>query len=414
MSEPESPGPVTRRRLLGTAAATAAAGLAAGAGGAAAAQALTAAPAPTPLTAVGTDRVPFHGAHQAGIAQRAQAVGQLAAFDLRPAGRSRRALAALLRRWTAAAAAMAEGRPPSDDDQVALDAGPSRLTVTFGLGRSLFARVDGLGDRLPAALAPIPAFGQDQLDPARSDGDLFVQIGADDPNVAWHALRTVQRLARGTAAVRWQMSGFNRAPGAATVDRTPRNLMGQVDGTGNPASLGKVWVPRSSGDQAWMRGGSYAVVRRIRMLLDDWDELDGGRQEAVIGRRRSTGAPLSAPAHAPERTPMDLAATGSDGLPAIAANAHIRLAAPQSNGGATLLRRTFSFHDGYDPDGAPDAGLLFVAWQADPRTGFVPVQRRLDRGDALSVFVRHVSSALFAVPPGCAPGEYVGQPLLEA
>jgi dye decolorizing peroxidase len=78
-----------------------------------------------------------------------------------------------------------------------------------------------------------------------------------------------------------------------------------------------------------------------------------------------------------------------------------------------MLRRPFSFHDGIDTDGVPDAGLLFVCWQADPLRGFVPVQRKLDRGDALSQFIRHESSGLFAVPGGAAEGEYVGQKLLE-
>ena len=79
-----------------------------------------------------------------------------------------------------------------------------------------------------------------------------------------------------------------------------------------------------------------------------------------------------------------------------------------------MLRRAFSYHDGYRPDGTPDAGLLFVAWQADPTYGFVQVQRKLDGGDGLTRFIRHETSALFAVPGGVQPGEYVGQRLLES
>ena len=78
-----------------------------------------------------------------------------------------------------------------------------------------------------------------------------------------------------------------------------------------------------------------------------------------------------------------------------------------------MLRRAFSYHDGIGADGVPDAGLLFVAWQADPLKGFVPVQRKLDGGDGLSRFLRHESSGLFAVPGGAGRGEYVGQRLLE-
>ncbi|MFD3453979.1 iron uptake transporter deferrochelatase/peroxidase subunit [Streptomyces sp. NPDC058691] len=403
---------ISRRRLLGTAGAAGAAGLAVGGGSAVAANA--ARDEPAALASVGAASVPFHGVHQAGIVTAAQAHGHLVAFDL-AADAGRGGAAALLRRWSAAAEAMTAGRAPAGDDQIALDAGPSSLTVTFGFGRSFFGRT-GLRARLPEALAPLPAFSADALDPRRGDGDLWIQIGADDPLVAFHALRVLQKEAAGTAAPRWQMSGFNRAPGATAVPRTTRNLMGQIDGTNNPKPSDpdfgqRVFVP-SSGAPEWMAGGSYAVVRRIRMLLDSWDHLPLERQERVIGRRKSDGAPLSG---GTETTKPDLNRIEADGRTfAIAADAHVRVAAPESNGGAAMLRRGFSYHDGFRDDGAPDAGLLFVAWQADPLTGFVPVQRKLDRGDGLSRFLRHEASALFAVPGGAGPGEYVGQRLLEA
>ncbi|MFI8850709.1 iron uptake transporter deferrochelatase/peroxidase subunit [Streptomyces sp. 891-h] len=406
---------VTRRRLLGTASAAGAAGLALGGAGGAWGHAAAQDEAPTALTTLGSTAVPFHGTHQAGIVTPAQAHGHLLAFDLAPdAGRKQ--AAALLRRWSDAARRMMAGEPPRDgerDTGIALDAGPSSLTVTFGFGRTFFART-GLEDRLPTQLAPLPHFSADALDKKRSDGDLWVQIGADDALVAFHALRAVQREAAGTARVRWQMSGFNRSPGATDRPRTVRNLMGQVDGTNNPRPeekdfTGKVFVP-SSGEPSWMAGGSYVVQRRIRMLLDDWDQRSLDEQEKVIGRRKSDGAPLSG-GH--EHTEPDLDKRGPDGLPLIAGDAHIRVTAPRSNGGAAMLRRPFSFHDGFRDDGAPDAGLLFLAWQADPLRGFVPVQRKLDRGDALSRFLRHEASGLFAVPGGPRKGEYVGQRLLE-
>jgi dye decolorizing peroxidase len=159
-----------------------------------------------------------------------------------------------------------------------------------------------------------------------------------------------------------------------------------------------------------MANGSYAVVRRIRMLLDDWEKLSVAAQEQVIGRRKADGAALSG---GDETTPMDLEKTDSQGNYVVPLNAHARITRPDRNGGAALLRRPFSYHDGFDADGTPDAGLLFVCWQADPLRGFVPVQRKLDRGDALSQFIRHEASGLFAVPGGAAQGEYVGQRLLE-
>jgi len=147
------------------------------------------------------------------------------------------------------------------------------------------------------------------------------------------------------------------------------------------------------------------------MLLDDWEKLSLHKQEQVIGRRKSDGAPLTG---GTETTELALDATGPDGKLVIAGNAHARISAPEQNGGAAMLRRPFSFHDGIGPDGTPDAGLLFVCWQADPLRGFVPVQRKLDRGDALSAFIRHEASGLFAVPGGPAKGEYLGQRLLES
>lgn len=413
---------VSRRRLLGTAGAAGATGLVLGAGGGAAGYAATRPEETAALTTIGATEAMFHGKHQPGITTPLQARGHLVAFDL-TAGAGRKEAAALLRRWSAVAKELMAGRPaaggpdgPGHDTGIALDAGPSALTVTFGFGRTFFART-GLTDRLPAALDPLPAFSADALDAERSNGDLWVQIGADDALVAFHALRALQKEAAGTARVRWQMNGFNRTPGATARPMTARNLMGQIDGTGNPKPADedfdrRVFVPPSPGKpQEWMEGGSYAVVRRIRMLLDDWEQLPVERQERVIGRRKADGAPLSG---GTETTEMDLDKAGPDGRLVIPDNAHARISSPEKNGGAAMLRRPFSYHDGIAGDGAPDAGLLFVCWQADPFRGFVPVQRKLDRGDALSPFLRHEASGVFAVPGGAAEGEYVGQRLLES
>ncbi|MFC9926701.1 iron uptake transporter deferrochelatase/peroxidase subunit [Streptomyces sp. NPDC127190] len=404
-----APAGVSRRTLLGTAGAT---GLVLGAAGGVAGYAAAPARA-TPLTSVGTGRAMFHGKHQPGITEGLQARGHLVAFDLVP-GAGRKEAAALLRRWSATAERLMAGEAaPHGDTDVARDAGPSSLTLTFGFGHSFFGRT-GLEKQRPTALDPLPDFSSDRLDKARSDGDLWVQIGADDALVAFHALRAVQKDAGDAARIRWQMNGFNRTPGATSHPMTARNLMGQLDGTRNPKPAEadfdqRIFVP-ADGEPAWMANGSYAVVRRIRMLLDDWEKLSLSAQEQVIGRRKDNGAPLSG---GTETTPMDLEKTDARGGYAVPVNAHARISRPDQNGGAAMLRRPFSYHDGFAPDGTPDAGLLFVCWQADPLRGFVPVQRKLDRGDALSKFIRHESSGLFAVPGGAAKGEYVGQRLLE-
>ncbi|MGW0337199.1 iron uptake transporter deferrochelatase/peroxidase subunit [Streptomyces sp. NPDC003011] len=410
---PTEPAPtasgLTRRKLLGTAGAT---GLVLGAAGGAVGYAAQPSQA-APLTSLGTDQVMFHGKHQSGITQGLQARGHLAAFDLTP-GAGRKEAAALLRRWSRTARRLMAGEAaPHDDTDVARDAGPSALTITFGFGHSFFGRT-GLEKQRPVALDPLPDFSSDHLDRKRSDGDLWVQIGANDALVAFHALRAIQKDAGGAARLRWQMNGFNRSPGATSHPMTARNLMGQMDGTRNPKPSEsdfdeRVFVPES-GTPAWMANGSYAVVRRIRMFLDDWEKLSVTAQENVIGRRKSDGAALSG---GTETTEMDLEKTDAQGNLVVPINAHARITRPDQNGGAAMLRRPFSYHDGFDADGVPDAGLLFVCWQADPLRGFVPVQRKLDRGDALSQFVRHEASGLFAVPGGAAEGEYVGQRLLE-
>ncbi|WP_443334491.1 iron uptake transporter deferrochelatase/peroxidase subunit [Streptomyces sp. ZAF1911] len=364
---------------------------------------------------LGATRVDFHGDHQAGITTPLQAKGHVLAFDLAP-GAGRTEAAALMRRWSDTARRLTAGETaPVGDTGIALDAGPSSLTVTFGFGHSFFERT-GLTARRPAALDPLPDFSADRLDAQRSNGDLWVQIGSDDALVAFHALRALQKDAGEAARPRWQMNGFNRSPGATASPMTARNLMGQVDGTNNPKPTEadfdrRIFVQGTvPPEHAWMVGGSYAVVRRIRMLLDHWDQQSLTQQEQVIGRTKATGAPLTG---GDETTAPDLDKIGADGKPVIPSNAHARISAPAQNGGAAMLRRPFSFHDGIAADGTPDAGLLFICWQADPSRGFVPVQRKLDRGDALSEFIRHESSGLYAVPPGARAGEYVGQRLLE-
>ncbi|MFF5968421.1 iron uptake transporter deferrochelatase/peroxidase subunit [Streptomyces collinus] len=401
---------ISRRRLLGTAGAT---GLVLGTAGAAVGYAAAPSEAAAPLTSLGADRAMFHGKHQPGITDGLQARGHVLAFDL-AAGAGRKEAAALLRRWSETARRLMAGEPsPHDDTDVARDAGPSSLTITFGFGHSFFART-GLEKQRPTALDPLPEFSSDHLDKNRSNGDLWVQIGANDALVAFHALRAIQKDAGRAAKVRWQMNGFNRSPGATSHPMTARNLMGQIDGTRNPKPSEadfdqRIFVPEK-GEPAWMANGSYAVVRRIRMLLDDWENLSLRAQEDVIGRRKADGAALSG---GTETTAMDLEKTDAKGNLVVPINAHARITRPDQNGGAAMLRRPFSFHDGIDTDGVPDAGLLFICWQADPLRGFVPVQRKLDRGDALSTFIRHESSGLFAVPGGAAQGEYVGQKLLE-
>jgi deferrochelatase/peroxidase EfeB len=369
--------------------------------------------------------VPFHGVHQAGIVTPAQARLLFASFDVLTDDREE--LVGLLQEWTRAARRMTAGRPvgtdnsdqdaPPDDTGEADDLGPSSLTVTFGLGASLFDRPGdpfGIAARKPAALVPMPTFAGDELDAARSDGDLAVQACADDPTVCFHAIRNLTRIGRGLVALRWAQSGFGRTSSTDVAQETPRNLMGFKDGTNNLVAEDTeklqqhVWVP-SADDPTWMRGGSYLVTRRIRMLLEVWDRSTLADQELTIGRVKGSGAPLGATR---EHDTVNLTAK-VDGEPVIPLDGHIRLAAPGQNDGVRLLRRGYSFTDGIDPvTNQLDAGLFFVAYQRDPRTGFVPVQQSL-RTDALNEYIRHTSTAMFAIPPGVDEGGFVGETLFD-
>jgi deferrochelatase/peroxidase EfeB len=256
----------------------------------------------------------------------------------------------------------------------------------------------------------------------RGDGDLSVQACADDPQVAMHAVRELARLAYGGADLRWLQTGFNGGYGAG---ETPRNLMGFKDGTNNPPATDSavmdevVWV----GDEgpAWMRGGSYVVYRRARIALEHWDRMKTGFQEQTFGRQKGSGAPLG---QQHEHDRPDLDATDNDGNPVIPENAHIRLAAAESNDGARILRRAFSYDDGanfvaerwppWKQGMAFDAGLLFICYQRDPRTGFIKLFERMAKFDMMNQFVTNTAGALFACPGGIAPGRFVGQELFDA
>ncbi|MER5380464.1 iron uptake transporter deferrochelatase/peroxidase subunit [Streptomyces sp. NPDC002688] len=347
--------------------------------------------------------VAFHGAHQAGIATAVQDRLHFAAFDVKTDDRA--AFVQLLKDWTAAAARMTAGHAvgegaygglaeaPPDDTGEALGLKPSRLTLTIGFGPSLFEKFD-LADRRPEALVDLPKFPGDNLDKVRSNGDLCIQACADDPQVAVHAIRNLARIGFGKVAVRWSQLGFGKTSSTTPDAQTPRNLMGFKDGTRNIAGtetdrLEKfVWVGEKDGPD-WMTGGSYLVARRIRMNIETWDRTPLQEQEDIFGRDKGEGAPVG---KAKERDEPFLKAMKPD--------AHVRLAHPHSNDGATILRRGYSFTDGTDGLGRLEAGLFFLAYQRDVRKGFIPVQRNLSRLDALNEYIQHVGSAVFAVPPG--------------
>jgi deferrochelatase/peroxidase EfeB len=369
------------------------------------------------------DIVPFFGEHQAGITTQQQPYVAFAAFDLvrKDVERVRELLIA----WTEAGFRLSRGQllgngdqvplEPPDDTGEAMDLGPANLTLTFGFGPSFFdafGKRSGIRGRRPEALVDIPAFPMDLLREELSGGDLCVQACADDPQVAFHAVRNLIRIGRGTVVVRWLQEGFLKHP---PEGGTPRNLMGFKDGTANPHPADPikmnefVWVPPGEGEP-WMAGGSYLVARRIRMTIELWDRTHLKEQERTIGRHKVSGAPLGG---TDEHEELPLDARTPQGTPALPMRSHVRLAhhaAPAEQ----FLRRGYSFSDGLDEvTGDLDAGLFFLAWQRDPRAQFIPVQQRLATDDRLNEYIKHLGSAIFAVPPGATPGGFIGQELFE-
>ncbi|HVX32446.1 MAG TPA: iron uptake transporter deferrochelatase/peroxidase subunit [Solirubrobacterales bacterium] len=369
-----------------------------------------------------TGIVPFYGEHQAGIATPVQDRLHFAAFDLET--ESRAELRELMEAWSRAAREMTEGRmigtenddllAPPDDTGEAKGLPASNLTVTFGFGPDIFARPGlGLAARRPAELKPLPPLPGDELNGLESGGDICVQACADDPQVVFHAVRDLARIGRGTVTMRWSQLGFGRTASTSRSQETPRNLFGMKDGTANikaedtEAMDEFVWVDDGP---AWMRGGSYMVTRRIRMNLEVWDRSPLGDQEETIGRHKYSGAPLGG---SEEFEPLPLDKKGPDGQPVIPLNSHVRLASAQENGGVQILRRGYSFTDGVDESlGELEAGLFFICFQRDPEKQFVALQRKLGVHDALDEYIKHVGSAVFAIPRGAEEGGFVGDALL--
>jgi deferrochelatase/peroxidase EfeB len=375
--------------------------------------------------------IPFHGERQAGITTPAQDRLHMAAFDVTTENRAE--LIKLLKDWTAAAAAMTQGKatgstgafdgpydaPPQDTGE-AVGLGAGRLTLTIGFGAGLFEKNGqarfGLDGRRPDALIDLPHFPGDDLETARSDGDIVVQACADDPQVAVHAIRNLARIGFGKARIRWSQLGFGRTSSTTRSQETPRNLFGFKDGTSNIKAEDTglldehVWAtPGTRTAEAWMAGGSYLVARRIRMHIEIWDRTSLREQEGLIGRTKNQGAPLSG---GEEFTEPDFDLAGKGGAPLIALDSHVRLAHAKQNGGVKMLRRGYNYTDGSDGLGHLDAGLFFIAFVTDPRTHYVPMQMNMAKSDSLALeYLKHTGSGLFAVPPGTGPGGFIGEGL---
>ncbi|MGW7005859.1 iron uptake transporter deferrochelatase/peroxidase subunit [Streptomyces sp. NPDC054933] len=409
--------PLRRRSFLRGATLGATVGAAVGAGTLAGAVAAAAEPGPGPSGR----RIPFHGPHQAGITTPQQAAASFVAFTVIAPDRAGlsglfRTLTDRIRALTAGGPATATdlASPPSDSATLGPVLPADGLTVTVGVGASLFDGRYGLAARKPAKLVPMPVFPDDDLVGSRElHGDLMLQICADSRDTVMHALRDITRHTRGGMQASWKVDGFHAAP---RPSGTPRNQLGFKDGIANPdVGSGSVadavlWTHGgSSGEPAWVEGGSYQVVRIIRMLVEFWDRVSLHEQENMIGRRRDSGAPLDGTR---ESDPPDYHADRLGLLTPM--NAHIRLANPRTPATANqqILRRAYNYERGLDLDGNLDVGLAFCCYQQDVARQFQTVQHRL-AGEPLVDYISPTGGGYFFALPGVTgPDDHLGSALL--
>ncbi len=400
---------LSRRGFLVGASASTGALVGASAGALVGANLATDAAAAVAQTAVLKRREPFAGKHQNGIELELQTFTNFVAFDIKNTV-DKNAMLRWMSLLTDNIARLTQGDPVIADAQPQLALGPARLTVTIGFGPGLFSKL-GLDDQQPASLKELPAFKVDALKSEFSGGDVLLHVSADDPIVLSHAVRRLIADSTEFSSVRWSQQGFSNAQGVTPKGVSQRNLMGQVDGTDNPA-LGSedfantVWIEDGPD---WIRGGTLMVFRRIAMHLNTWDKLGRQAKEEVIGRKLDNGAPLGGQN---EKDAPDFNAVGPSGLKVIPEFAHIRRASPQLPG-QRFFRRPFNYEVGIAADGTPDVGLLWTAYQRDIEKQYLPVQRRLDQFDLLSQWTSPIGSAIFAIPAGVAEGEIIGAKLFD-
>ncbi len=363
----------------------------------------------------------FDAVHQAGILTPAPAQATFAALDaIAP---DRQTLSEALQQLSTRARQLTQGGtyprlevddPPADSGVLGPINAPDSLTVTIAFGGSLFDGRYGLADRRPRRLTEMPNFPNDDLDPARSNGDLLVQICAGQRDTVVHTLRELLRSVRGALQQRWAIDGFSGARRGPSPHNSPRNLFAFRDGTANPdvsdaALMNRlIWVQDGAGEPAWATGGTYQVLRTIRMHVEFWDRVGLAEQEEMIGRHRETGAPLGGTEEF-QNPRYDRDPQGKR----IPLTAHIRVANPRTEQTADqrILRRGFNYHRGFDPAGQLDQGLVFVAFNQDIQRQFATIQRRLAEEPMID-YINPVGGGYFFAPPGSrSPIDWVGSGL---
>ncbi|MEU4923373.1 Dyp-type peroxidase [Streptomyces parvus] len=352
--------------------------------------------------------VPFHGAHQAGILTPQQQFGGFVAFDV--LARDRKELAALFRKLTVRSRVLTAGVTPKDPDVAAVRGPEDRLTITVGVGASLFDGRFGLEGARPPGLTRMPRFPGDRLEPDGCHGDLSVQVCAQHPDAVLHVVRDLARETTGLLRARWRADGFVNPP---RPEGSPRSFTGFKDGTAHPDTTSVremdrlVWVGPEGPD--WAQGGSYQVLRTIRLGAEAWDRVPLGEQERIFGRRKATGAPLDGKK---ESDPLDYGRDPEGRVTPL--DSHIRRANPRTPGSedSVLLRRSYNVDRGLAPDGALDVGLVFCCYQQDIARQFTTVQKRLE-GERFADFSTTTGGGYFLALPGVTDAsDWYGSALL--
>jgi deferrochelatase/peroxidase EfeB len=358
---------------------------------------------------------PFYGPHQSGIITppplSRQPLATYAAFDVTAANRSE--LTALFRTLTARAAFLTAGgnaptappgSPPPDDGILGPKIPADGLTVTVGVGASLFDGRYGLGPRKPVQLVTMTPFRHDDLDPAISDGDLLIQMCAEHNDTLVHALLDINAHTSGVVNLRWTMSGgFRNPPRPVGI---ARDWFGFKDGIANPdpASTEQmnqyVWTQPKTTEPAWAAGGTYHVVRIIHFDVQKWQGVPLAQQERIMGRRKLSGAPMYA--QNPNANDLDDPVYTNDPQGLLTAlNSHIRLAnpqTPQTAATSTILRRSYDIALTSLAGGAPFLGHAFTCFQRELNS-YIAMQTRLE-DELLVPYISPRGGGYFFALPG--------------